>query len=80
MQEYHKHQKLIYPSVLELMRVGASQPNQIAVPQLQGKVVRNTANYAKVIKRSLRLYHHENFQFRINSYGIFNNLKCLLFL
>ena len=42
------------------MRVGASQPNQIAVPQLQGKVVRNTANYAKVIKRSLRLYHHEN--------------------
>ena len=60
LQVYQFYRKVCDPSVLELMRVGASQPNQIAVPQLQGKVVRNTANYAKVIKSSLRLYHHEN--------------------
>jgi len=56
LQEYRNLHKLIYRSVLELMRVGASQPNQIAVPQLQRKVVRNTANYAK--NKSVKINNH----------------------
>ena len=65
LQEYQDYQKACNPSVLDLMRVGASHPNQTVVPQyLQTKNVQNTANNAKVVKDKvydiLHIFSHDN--------------------
>ena len=64
LQEYQDYQKACNPSVLDLMRVGASHPNQTVVPQyLQTKNVQNTANNAKVVKDKvydiLHIFSHD---------------------